>query len=60
MALFRRYGTDPIAAPSDYWTKQRTAFAPGDLFPSSGGFRKLEVALHEYLGTLWLRLKWAV
>jgi uncharacterized SAM-binding protein YcdF (DUF218 family) len=49
MRLMRRVGAHPIAAP----TGQLVRDAPlqwKQFFPNSGGLRKVEAALHEYLG----------
>jgi uncharacterized SAM-binding protein YcdF (DUF218 family) len=58
VALLRRAGTQPMAAP----TAQR-AFPIGSnallrCLPSIGALRKTKIALHEYLGLLAIRLGW--
>ncbi|OGT23193.1 MAG: hypothetical protein A2342_01640 [Gallionellales bacterium RIFOXYB12_FULL_54_9] len=53
---FRRVGLDPIPAPSDFHLKKfkhnlRT------VFPGLESLRMSQMAIHEYLGTLFLILK---
>ncbi|MGA9822013.1 MAG: ElyC/SanA/YdcF family protein [Desulfobaccales bacterium] len=57
MALFRRQGLDPVAAPVDLLAQQRGQWSPGDLFPSSHSLDLTEIALHEYLGLIWAKLR---
>lgn len=52
MGMFRRSGTQPIAAPTDY----RAVWAPFqvmDLFPQAGALAATESAFYEYLGLCW-------
>jgi uncharacterized SAM-binding protein YcdF (DUF218 family) len=57
MTLFKKYGAIPIAAPVNRITSIRTVFHPSMLYPSSGGFQKADIAIHEYLGIGWIWLK---
>lgn len=57
MALFKKLGTNPISAPTDYLVKQRQYLTPDMFFPSSGGITKLENAFYEYLGLIWEKLR---
>lgn len=57
MAMFRKTGMQPIPAPTDYYVKQQRGMSPGMFFPSSGGLRKTERAVYEYLGLTWAKLK---
>jgi len=52
MALFRKSGTRPIPAPTDYRVKKRQGTGPGAFFPSADNLRKMEMTVHEYLGLL--------
>jgi uncharacterized SAM-binding protein YcdF (DUF218 family) len=57
MTLFTRYGARPIAAPVNRITNIKPGFHPSMLYPSSGGFQKADIAIHEYLGIGWIWLK---
>ncbi len=57
MALFRKQGLLPLAAPVGHLVWWAPQWSPGDCFPNSGGLQRLEVALHEYLGLAWARLR---
>jgi len=57
MALFRKYGMDPIPAPTSYIVHKQSQFDPGVLFPSTGSLGKMEIAIHEYLGMIWMRVQ---
>ena len=52
MRMFRRSGTQPIAAPTDF----RALWAPlqiTDFFPQAGVLANTEGAFYEYLGIFW-------
>ena len=52
MAMFKKMGTRPIAAPADFqavWGTQRGI----DFFPKADALSDSERAFHEYLGLLW-------
>ena len=54
MALFRKYGMEPIPAPTDYMVKKREGeVTPGVFFPSAGALEKAGRVIHEYLGMVW-------
>ena len=57
MALFRKQGSNPIPAPTDYRTKKRQGFSMGSLFPSGENIVKAQVAIHEYLGLVWAKIR---
>jgi uncharacterized SAM-binding protein YcdF (DUF218 family) len=57
VALFRNRGMDPIPAPSAHLVKKRSYRVPGDFFPSALDLHKAQVAVHEYLGMAWSRLR---
>ena len=46
-----------VAAPTDYWVKERQGISPAMFFPSSNGLRKAERAFYEYLGLAWARIR---
>jgi uncharacterized SAM-binding protein YcdF (DUF218 family) len=57
MAIFRKAGLDPIPAPTGHLVR-RGLWSPGRLFlPCSSGLRRTEIAVHEYLGLLWAKLR---
>lgn len=57
MALFQAQDMNPIPAPTDFWIKESQSVNPGSLFPRIGNLKKMERAMHEYLGILWARLR---
>lgn len=55
--LFRKTGSDPIPAPTGYEVlNDPTEPFDWDFF-STRNFRKVEAALHEYIGMLWAKLR---
>lgn len=56
IGMFRRSGTQPIAAPTDY-RAVRASFQVMDLFPQAGVLANTESAFHEYLGLCWGLIK---
>jgi uncharacterized SAM-binding protein YcdF (DUF218 family) len=52
MALFRKVGTQPVAAPTDFQAFSEP-FRMMTLFPQAGALGKTESAIYEYLGLLW-------
>lgn len=57
VALFEKRGMHPIPAPTDHWVKEGQRISPGSFFPSTGGLRKAERAIHEYLGLAWAKIR---
>ena len=57
MGMFMKLGMHPIAAPTDYTVKESQGISPGDFFPSSGGLRRAEGVIYEYLGLIWAKLR---
>ncbi len=53
--LFKKQGMDPIPAPTDYLARKQFNFQIP--MPGSGGFRKVESAIHEYLGIIWAKIR---
>lgn len=56
MALCRKQGLAPIAAPTDFIT-HRTHWSLVDLVPEVDGFDHADHALHEWIGLFWSRLR---
>ena len=54
IALFKKEGLNPIAAPTDFKIKHKTKILS---MPSGEGLQKTQIAWHEYLGQLWSKLK---
>ncbi|HKO96124.1 MAG TPA: ElyC/SanA/YdcF family protein [Pyrinomonadaceae bacterium] len=57
MALFRKLGMNPIAAPTDFSTQGNDTLRPSMFYPNTGELRKAELAIHEYLGLVWGKLR---
>jgi len=58
VALANKLGLRPIPAPADYKVKKDTEpLGPADFFPNSTNIMKMELAMHEYLGIAWARLR---
>lgn len=56
MALFGKLGVHPVPAPTDYMMKGGTV-TPGTFYPSDQSLAQTKLALHEYLGTIWARMR---
>jgi uncharacterized SAM-binding protein YcdF (DUF218 family) len=56
IALFRKFGMEPIAAPTNYLVDEQSRFLPQAFFPGAHSLRKMEAAIHEYLGLIWMRI----
>jgi uncharacterized SAM-binding protein YcdF (DUF218 family) len=57
LALFKKRGLAPIPAPTDYLTRERQRFSPGNFFPGSDSLADARIAMHEYLGLAWAWLQ---
>jgi uncharacterized SAM-binding protein YcdF (DUF218 family) len=56
MLVFEKRGLKPIPAPTDFGDWMRKENSPNQFFPRAVELRKVEAALHEYLGLLWARV----
>lgn len=56
MYLFQKEGLHPIAAPANHLIKIGKHKRFWDWLPSSDNIRKIECAVHEYLGLIWARV----
>jgi uncharacterized SAM-binding protein YcdF (DUF218 family) len=56
MGLFRKLGTAPLAAPTDYLAPNQ-GLGPDDLFPNPNELFKSQTAVYEYLGLAWAALR---
>ncbi|WP_373035493.1 ElyC/SanA/YdcF family protein [Sulfurimonas sp.] len=54
MKLFKSLGLKPIAAPTAFYKDKFRGFLR---FPTMGSFKKSELAMHEYWGILWSKLR---
>ncbi|MDA3909647.1 MAG: YdcF family protein, partial [Sulfurimonas sp.] len=54
MRLFKSLGLNPIAAPTNFYKKGFSGFLK---VPNIGSFQKSQIAMHEYWGILWSKLK---
>ena len=57
MALFRRAGVNPIAAPTHHFTLDAPGVTLNELVPSPDALAMTNAGVHEYLGMLWSRLR---
>jgi len=57
VTMFTREGMRPLPAPTDYLVKERKGVTHGMFFPTSNGLEKMYVVFHEYLGSVWEKLK---
>ena len=57
MALFRKQGLNPIAAPTEHIVKYHQRRDPRYYLPSSGSMVVINRAIHEYLGRAWAWLR---
>ena len=57
IALFRKYGMDPIAAPTNYLVDKQSGIHPQAFFPRAHSLGKTEAAIHEYLGLIWMHVQ---
>ncbi|MCX5892412.1 MAG: envelope biogenesis factor ElyC [Deltaproteobacteria bacterium] len=57
MAMFIKLGLAPEPAPVGHLVRQAPHWSPDDFFPDSGGLHHTKIALYEYLGLAWARLR---
>jgi len=57
MALFKKQGYDPIAAPAGLLPSNSRWFHFSNFLPSAGNYRRIDAATHEYLGLLWASMR---
>jgi uncharacterized SAM-binding protein YcdF (DUF218 family) len=57
MAMFRKQGLDPIAAPTHYWCKPGKHSSLAFLFPKASRIQTTERAIYETLGIVWAKLR---
>ena len=54
MKLFKLNGLDPIPAPTNFYKKEISTYL---VMPNLISFYHSKIAMHEYIGILWIRLK---
>jgi uncharacterized SAM-binding protein YcdF (DUF218 family) len=57
LALFRKQGMEPIPCPVGHLLKESPAAGPGRFFPGVHNLGVADVAVHEYLGLSWGKLR---
>jgi len=57
MALFTKLGMNPIPAPTRSLEERIYSRTTNPFFPSSMNLQKAEMAIHEYLGIIWAKLR---
>ena len=57
MNLFKKLGMNPIPSPIGHSVKDEQELSPSSFFPSTGNIQKAELAIHEYIGTIWSKLR---
>jgi uncharacterized SAM-binding protein YcdF (DUF218 family) len=57
MALFRKMGMNPVAAPTHYRVLERQSGSPQEFIPTSGSIGKAENAVYEYLCQFWSKVR---
>jgi uncharacterized SAM-binding protein YcdF (DUF218 family) len=57
MALFKKLGMNPIPSPIGHRVKDEQGLNYYSFFPSPGNIQKSELAIHEYLGMTWAKIR---
>ena len=57
MTLFKKLGMNPIPSPVGHCIKDGQGLSLYSFFPSAGNLGKAELAIHEYLGLTWAKLR---
>jgi uncharacterized SAM-binding protein YcdF (DUF218 family) len=57
MALFKKLGMNPIPSPIGHRVSEEQGLSPHSFFPGTGNLYKAELAIHEYLGLTWAKLR---
>ena len=57
MALFKKLGMNPIPSPIGHIIKDGQGLSLYSFFPSTGNLGIAELAIHEYLGITWAKLR---
>ncbi|MFH1084845.1 MAG: ElyC/SanA/YdcF family protein [Chloroflexota bacterium] len=57
LPMFEKQGLRPIPAPADFHTGLKRVSSPESFYPSASSLWASEVAIYEYIGMLWARLR---
>ena len=57
MTLFKKLGTHPIPAPTDYQVKEGEGTPPKRFYPTADGLMKAQRAFYEYSALVWTKMK---
>ncbi|MHC4266951.1 MAG: envelope biogenesis factor ElyC [Planctomycetota bacterium] len=57
MALFKKLGMDPIPSPVGHIVRDRQRPTGFSIFPRTGNLKKSDIAIYEYLGLTWAKLR---
>ncbi|NIS59888.1 MAG: envelope biogenesis factor ElyC [Proteobacteria bacterium] len=57
VSLFEKLGMKPVPAPTGHHVKERQGMDPAMFFPSADSLKKAEIAFHEYLGSVWAKIR---
>ncbi len=57
VALFKKHGMYPLPAPVGSFVDKVYFRQPNPFFPSSVNLQKVEMAVHEYLGIIWGKIR---
>lgn len=57
MALFRKQGMHPIAAPTALRTRRQARWCRATLYPCASALKAAERAFYEYMGIAWAKLR---
>lgn len=52
MALFKKFGMEPIPAPTNHLVKESSKMPPQGFFPNADNIKMVEVAFYEYFGLI--------
>ena len=57
VALFKKRGMKLLPAPTGHQVKERQGRSPAMVFPRADNLRKAEMAFHEYIGSIWVKIR---
>lgn len=57
LKLFQKQGMNPIPAPTDFETASSLDLSASGFIPDTRNICSIDVAIHEYLGILWSRMR---
>ncbi len=57
MAMFRKRGMNPVAAPTDHLAKSTENVNPFSFFPDADSLQKSERVFYENMGLVWARIR---